>query len=145
VLDPGFAAAQPATLRFTASEEYGALLPPGSIFIPAANDRAPTVYGASGLMPRLGFVPSAPDTLPIYEVQERIQKADNSYTIVVKNNGFYPWTNNIEPPNPDLWPVWIVPPPYEEYSSDSPPKPQYPNRNPIVAVSRRTARLREIP
>jgi len=107
----------------------GALLPVGSIFIPAVNwwnGRGP------------GFVPHAPDALPIYEVVDR----PDDTTVIVKNNGFYPWVNVLGGQTAAHWPVWVIPPAFRE--RDSTGQPVFERRSPILAVARRYIRLREI-
>lgn len=126
----------PGTLLFTASASVGALLPRGSVFIPAANDSAPD-RPSSGQ--KAGFVPAAPDALPIYRVVSRTQNGDGSYTIEVENPGLYPWVDD----SADWWPVWVVPPPIE--GVDSARQPLYPDRASILAVARRYVRLHEVP
>jgi hypothetical protein len=87
--------------------------------------------------------------LPIYEVIER----PDATTVVTKFNGYYPMkgdTTNLPgifnaPVAPIEWPVWVIPPAYEELDSSSPRQPVFPNRSTIVAVARRYVRLREIP
>jgi hypothetical protein len=141
VLQSGFAA--PATLQFRVSTAIGPLLPPGTAFVPALNDFSPTSYPGPNIQ-HTGLVPSAPDICPVYEISDRVENSDGTYQIIVKNNGFYPWVDN--PSNPTLWPVWVIPPAFEEF--EDPPtnsRPAFPDRSPIVAVARRYVRLREVP
>lgn len=144
LLPPGHMA--PATLTFIAGPDVGALLPPGSIFIPAVNDLMPTALNPSYALPpalpvqAAGFVPSAPDVLPIYEVADRVERTDGSFDIVVKYNGFYPWIDaGLTAAN---WPVWIVPPAVDEVDGNG--NPVWPERSSIVAVSRRYIMLPEL-
>jgi hypothetical protein len=125
----------PPTLTFRCTRRLGALLPEGSIFIPAANDQR---YVPTGLPQQVGFVPSAPESLPIYEVVER----PDDTTVVVKNNGYYPW---LAPGlTAQAWPVWIIPPAFaERYPGLGPPI--YDDSSPILHVFRRTVTLRELP
>jgi len=135
----------PATLQFLASAVVGALLPVGSVIIPAEDDVCPAGLPGQNSPPTnppvqwAGFVPSAPGVLPIYYVVDRVTKADGTFVIIVKYNGYYPWTYNNNARN---WPVWVIPPAYEEGTSSN---PVLPNRSPILAVARRYVRLREIP
>ena len=136
-IQPG--APEPPTLQFLADACTGPLLPAGSIFIPAVNDRSPNaIVGVPGDQVA-GFVPHAPDVLPIYEVIDRIANADGTFNIIVKNNGFYPWTLDIEPMH---WPVWVIPPAFKELDGNG---PVYEDSSPIVAVARRIIRFRELP
>ena len=137
VLTAGFT--PPATLTFHAGAAIGALLPKGSIFIPAANDRRDP---AGGFPQATGFVPSAPDALPIYEVIDRVENAGGTYDIIVKNNGYYPWTASGDA---RYWPVWVIPPAVEEVTPGPPPVPVYSDRSPILTVMRRYIHLRELP
>ena len=124
----------PATIAFTCNAGFSGLFPVGSILIPARNDVAPSVL--IGAVP-IDFGPKAPTTLPIYEVVQR----PNDITVVVKFNAYYPRQGNARPPG-SQWPVWVIPPAYEEGTSLN---PVLPDRSPIVAVARRYVRLREIP
>jgi hypothetical protein len=130
----------PGTLRLGAASSDAPLIPVGSIVVPARNDRVPDAFGQPGNSATAGFVPSSLDTLPIYEVVDRVETT-TGYDIIVKDNGFYPWlaAGFIDPIN---WPVWVIPPAFEELSSG---QPVFPNRSPIVAVARRYVRLREVP
>ncbi len=132
----------PGTLRFRAAFSDGQLLPVGSILVPTRNDREPTKFSAiPPPVARAGFVPSSLDTLPIYEVVDRIE-VSNGYDIIVKDNGFHPWL--LEGfTNPINWPVWVIPPAFEELDASG--QPVFPDRSPIVAVARRYVRLREVP
>ena len=131
-------AAEAPTLQFLAYADTGPLLPAGSIFIPAVNDHMPTQLAGSQWA---GFVPHAPDVLPIYEVIDRIANADGTFNIIVKNNGFYPWiatgATNLN------WPVWVIPPAFKELDGGG--NPIYEDSSPIVAVARRIIRFRELP
>ncbi|MEW6250779.1 MAG: hypothetical protein AB1716_09035, partial [Planctomycetota bacterium] len=150
----------PATLRFVASSSLGPLLPPGSVFIPAVNDYLPTQIqdpnNPQAPWDIAGFVPTAPDTLPVYEVVDRVYNANSgTYDIIVRNNGYYPWVrtppggiNNgqIGLPFASLWPVWIIPPAYETRGTNpGVPQPLYPDESQILSVNRRYVRLRELP
>ena len=137
----------PPTLTFTCTREMGYLLPPGSVFIPALNDQCDDTAAAYIYYQRVGFVPSAPETLPIYEVLERIEdhRTPRSTTLIVKNPGYYPWTN----PNainvnsaPNLWPVWVIPPAFER--RDFSGQPVFESKSPIIKIVRRTITLPEI-
>ena len=116
-------------LTFGCTLEVGRLLPVGSIFIPAANDRL-----SSG---STGFVPHSPNSLPIYEVIER----PDLNTVVVENNGLYPWVSTGS--TAFNWPVWVIPPSYSSYDASN--QPDLEGRSPIISVARRLIRLREIP
>ena len=110
----------------------------GSIFIPAVNDQryVPSPIGVAQLV---GFVPSAPESLPIYEVVER----PDDTTVVVKNNGYYPWLNpGVAGLNAGAFPVWVIPPAFVERDSNG--QPVYERTSPILKVVRRTVTLREI-
>lgn len=130
----------PATLTFYCDPSMTGLLPVGSVFIPARNDVVPPLVANPAQ--RVGFGPPAPTTLPIYEVVQR----PNDGTVVVKYNGYYPMQGTVGTygpvTNPLQWPVWVIPPAYEELSGGS---PVFPDRSPILAVARRYVRLREIP
>jgi prepilin-type N-terminal cleavage/methylation domain-containing protein len=123
-------------LTFVASSEVGPLLPPGSIFIPAANDLAPPFCGGDQFS---GFVPSAPDALPIFEVAERTENTNGTFNITVKDNGYYPWLNS-KPT--DYWPVWVIPPAIEALAGG---QPAFPEQSPVLAVARRYICIREFP
>lgn len=144
-----------ANFVFTASDELGRLLPPGSILIPAANDNYPTLRNLPPWDPNppppnppvttnppasakrlTGFVPHMPNTLPIYEVIER----PDINTVVCKNNGAYPWV--AERLNASAFPCWIIPPSFVERSGG---QPVYDRRSPILAVHRRLIRIPELP
>ncbi len=126
----------PATLTFTCDASFTGLLPVGSILIPARNDVAPSNPMLTGATP-VNFGPPAPSTLPIYEVVQR----PNDTSVVVKFNGYYPrqGTFGVAPTD---WPVWVIPPAYEEGTSSN---PAFGDKSPILAVARRYVRLREIP
>jgi hypothetical protein len=128
----------PATLTFTCSALQSGLFPVGAIIIPARNDQAPPAVPSSEWV---RFSPLAPTVLPVYEVVERPDQT----SVVVKYNGYYPMQGDMGtyvPPPPLQWPVWVIPPAFEELSGG---EPVFPNRSPIVAVARRYMRLREVP
>jgi prepilin-type N-terminal cleavage/methylation domain-containing protein len=132
------AGAAPATITFSCTPVVGGLLPVGSILIPARNDVGPPAVGPGT---PVNFGPAAPSTLPIYEVMQR----PNDTTVIVKFNGYYPRGGVNGPtgtPDPLEWPVWVIPPAYEEGTSTN---PVFPDKSPILAVARRYVRLREVP
>lgn len=139
--------APPPTISFRAGPEVGQLLPPGSIIIPALNDLQPDDSLYNG--PHSGFIPNAPDALPIYEVIERVYDdptlgGSGEYDIVVKNNGFYPWVNPIG--DRRYWPAWIIPPAIEEVvGSGASATPVFSDKSPILAVARRVIHLQRVP
>ncbi len=143
-LNPNYVA--PPTLTFAAGLTVGQLLPVGSVIIPAVNDLLPTLLGYQSA----GFVPSAPDALPIYEVIEQVHHENNpgnpdddTYDIIVTNNGFYPWTSD---GNTWRWPVWVIPPAIDELVGPLGSQvPVYSDHSPILAVDRRYIQLTEIP
>ena len=146
VLRSSFAA--PPTLTFHCGPNDGRLLPPGSIFIPAVNDDRPNALQADPPPPtdtpvrRAGFVPHAPNALPIYEVIERsYDEGSDTYALTVKNNGFYPWVANGL--DGGAWPVWVIPPAFSEV--DSTGNPLYEGSSPILAWARRVIRFTEVP
>jgi prepilin-type N-terminal cleavage/methylation domain-containing protein len=129
----------PLTLTFRCTAEVGRLLPRGSIFIPAVNDQR--YMPQPGLRPVAGFVPSAPESLPIYEVAEVVEgPADQPWEIKVKSNGYYPWLT--DPTQPQAWPVWVIPPAFVERDADG--QPIYERSSPILNVVRRTVTLHEM-
>jgi hypothetical protein len=148
ISDPNWV--DPPTLRFLASPEVADLMPPGSVFIPALNDDDPSLLNNGGPTPNpwpnrmAGFVPHAPQVLPIYEV-ERIEPINSTTTaVIVKNNGFYPWTAlGTGADGAALWPVWVVPPAFKQLSSVG--CPVYEKRSPVVSVGRRFVHVREVP
>ncbi len=135
VLYSGF---QRKPLVFVADSLVGQLLPPGSVFIPAVNDTKPVICGGK---PWAGFVPSAPDVLPIFEVAERTDNGDGTYRITVKDNGYYPWLRT-GLTSPDYWPVWVIPPATDTFSGG---QPVFPDQSPVLAVARRYIHIREFP
>ncbi len=147
----------PATLTFetkapvTGGLAVGSLLPVGSILIPAVNDRRPSGIPGQTMPPDppeqwAGFVPSAPDALPIYEVTQRIRNADDSYQIIVKNNGYYPWVNTDLGKDPASWPVWVIPPAMEASEvGQSGEEPILGDRSPVLSVARRYVQLKRLP
>lgn len=135
-IDPPLAS-PPATLEFECNREVGWLLPPGSIFVPARNDEMTAAY-ADGRV-EAGFVPHAPQSLPIYEVVERIQprRVSDPYVIKVRNNGFYPFASNSPtgvPSAPDQWPVWVIPPAVKSSGGN---RQLFDRASPIIGVARR--------
>lgn len=134
------------TLTFICEPELGRVLPRGSLLIPARNDYRPVAFLGVPSPAWVGFLPSAPDELPIYRVVDRPDET----TVVVENNGFYPWIR-LAPPfagGPgrvvDLGgecPFWIIPPVFEERAGDG--QPLYEDRSPIVKVIRKVVRLPE--
>lgn len=157
----------PTTMTFSATVRVGDILPPGSVFIPAVNDDASSLletYALSGVAPPdasgravnriAGFVPHAPDALPIFEVLERraVTNAGGAtigYEIIVKNDGFYPWiAANLAGVGAGSWPVWIIPQPFTETRRDpafgNATLPVYENRSHILSVSRRIVTLPEV-
>jgi len=127
----------PATLRFTCTEGLSGLFPVGSVIIPARNDDSPDLVPDESS--RVGFGPIAPTTLAIYEVVAR----PDPTTVEVKYNGYYPRQGTNGTPPPGQWPVWVVPPAFEE--TDSNGDAILPDRSPILAVSRRYIHLSETP
>ena len=146
---PGFV--DPPTLGFLAGPETGALFVPGSIFIPAVNDVRPCALPNQNYLKPVqwaGFVPHAPQSLPVYEVErtEPVYAGPGSdVVIIVKNNGYYPWTNPaIGSGSAGLyWPVWVIPPAIKELDGSG--RPVYEKRSPIVAIGRRQIRFHQIP
>ncbi len=135
--------AEPATLTFTCSPEVSKLLPRGAIFLPAVNDDWPGLLSVAGdptPTRRAGFVPHSPSALPIYTVKER----PDDETVVVENNGFYPWLASGQ--DAESWPVWVIPPAARLDSTRPSNDPWELDRSsPVVAVERRFVRFREIP
>ncbi|MFO0839636.1 MAG: hypothetical protein U1D55_14060 [Phycisphaerae bacterium] len=129
----------PMYFTLAASNAMGSpdrLLPVGSIFLPAVNDgRTIGVNGFNSTVP--GFTPHSPTALPIYEVTAR----PDATTVVVKNNGFYPFIP--AGGSSANWPVWVIPPTFTQRSSVG--QPIFEKRTSVLAVSRRFVRLREIP
>jgi hypothetical protein len=141
VLDPDFL--DPPELRFECHKDLFEVLMPGSIFIPAVNCDRPTGLGAAPTAgPRLaGFVPHAPNTLPIYEVTRSADLGGENYEIVVKNNGYYPWVRATG--STADWPVWVIPPAITGWQPDG--TPIFDDRSPVLSVARRIVRLAEVP
>ena len=136
-------------LEFKCTRELGVLLPVGAVLIPARNDMSPTELVTPGPWPqpppafdRIGFVPSAPDALPIYEVIER----PDDTTVVVAGNGYYPWWDpSINAAAADQFPFWIIPPSFVSRAGSADRQPVYERSSPVVAVVRKVVRLHEIP
>ena len=146
-LTDSFRDTPPARLTFRCKPQVGQLLPPGSILIPARNDWAPNLLNAGagfpGQPPRAdyGFVPGAPDALPIYRVIER----PDLRTLVVENNGYYPW-NRLDRWNEQVaagMPFWVIPPAF--VSRDANGQPIFEQTSPILAVVRQVVTLPELP
>ena len=130
----------PPTLSFRCHPEVGALLPVGSVFIPAFND-ARYANLATGSDTRLsGFVPNAPEALPIYEVVDR----PDDETVIVENNAHYPWVASGNPGDTQYWPVWVIPPAFIEREPGPNGQPIYERTSPVLKVIRRVVTLREI-
>ncbi|MGE0480517.1 MAG: prepilin-type N-terminal cleavage/methylation domain-containing protein [Phycisphaerae bacterium] len=140
-------APRPANLVFKCSPGVSEILPVGSIFIPAVNDHFPNrgaIVATVGLGTQAnqtraaGFVPHSPTALPIFRVKER----PDDQTVIVENEGLYPWVNpTISPANqPEHWPVWVIPPAATLEGSTT----VFENRSSVVGVSRRFVRLPEI-
>jgi len=140
---PRFGGPPPGEMRFQCTLSLAPLFPKGTIFIPARNDDDPSLLGTGLPDPnsRVGFGPFAPTALPIYEVIGRTDGASTS-TIVVKFNGFYPRQGTGTPPAWE-WPVWVIPPAFEDVDPSG--NPVVPDESPIVGVARRYVRLREAP
>jgi hypothetical protein len=148
--------AAPATLQFYCAAPQSSLFPVGAIFIPARNDGGLGI--PSGVDPPVRFSPPpldlyhSPDILPIYEVVERVISSSLNFPppptlVVAKFNGYYPLQGSLGSyktlDNPATWPVWVIPPAFEELDGFG--QPVFPDRSPIVAVARRYVRLREVP
>jgi hypothetical protein len=142
-----------------AQQNIARLLPVDSVLIPAVNDNdafrqweddtAPpgskSTPMAYPLLRQVGFVPSDPDTLPIYKVVDRVEDASGSTTIVLEGNGVYPWHGNVpelQYGTPPYFLCWVIPPAFTE--RDASGQPVFERRSPIVTVARRTFRVPEI-
>lgn len=137
---------EPASLEFKCTLSVGEKLPAGSIFIPAVNDFNNSFPGQADGPGFVGFVPHAPDSLPIYEVTDRIRDdANGEYRIIVKNNGTYPWVDPGVSDGPDAWPVWIIPPAVKPESGQNNSLQVFETRSPIIGVARRYIRFPEVP
>ncbi len=125
------------TLTFKVSQTLGSMLPVGSIFIPALNDARTNCADRAS-----GFVPHAPESLPIYEVVQR----PDPRTVIVKNNGFYPWVASNNPQDTMAWPVWVIPPAFASRGMNADrvnSQPVFENQSPILTVLRKVVRLPE--
>jgi len=123
----------PTTLEFECTEEVFALMPEGSVFIPARNDFNPGALAASPPQPfdRVACFPTLTDSTPVYEVKERVER-NGRYYIVVKNEGFYPpFQGRV---NPEQWPVWVIPPSFETFGPRK--VPNFDRRSPVLKVVR---------
>ncbi len=131
----------PGKVVFKITQAIDPLLPVGSVIIPAVDDDrdwtpAGIVGNPNAIPRRAGFVPHSPATLPIYEVIER----PDSATVVVANNGIYPW---VAPGlDAESFPCWIIPPAFNERDVNG--QPVYDRKTPVVAVLRRIVRLPEV-
>ncbi len=127
-----------STLSFRVSADLSALFPVGAVFLPARNDDDPYWMKSGG---DVGLGPRAPTALPVYEVIER----PDDTTVVTAFNGFYPratdTTGNNGTPDVRLWPVWVVPPTVTGSGDNL----EFSEESPVVAVSRRYIRVRELP
>ncbi len=145
-----FGIADRPTLEFRCSPRLGDILPVGSILIPARNDYRPTAL-LGNQADWAGFVPSAPDELPIYRVVDR----PSDTVVLVENNGFYPWLSgaaagvSIGGVTPRVildtngeFPFWVIPPSFEDRLQDG--TPLFERRSPILKVARRLIRLPEV-
>lgn len=126
----------PPTLTFECSPEVARLLPVGAQFIPARNDDLPQGLGAR----LLGYLPSAPQSAPIYRVIDR----PSATAVVVENNGLYPFAYPGTPfANPisagAQWPVWVIPPAFSQRDGNG--QPLYDRQSPIVFIARRLVTL----
>jgi hypothetical protein len=128
-----------ATLEFQCHDNVARLLAAGSVLIPARNDTA-----LSGIAPRArqcAFIPSSPDTLPIYKVQSVTDIATTNFsTVTVEFNGSYPFLDTGVAPS--VFPFWVVPPSFTD--RDRSGQPMYDRKSPIVLVSRRIVRVPEV-
>ncbi len=130
------------TLTFKVSRTVGSMLPVGSIFLPALND-VRDVQPPDCSLRQTGFVPHAPETLPVYEVVQR----PDATTVVVKNNGFYPWVVSNNPQDTMAWPVWVIPPAFLSRGPNADGatnQPVFENQSPILTVLRKVVRLPEV-
>lgn len=131
----------PAFMRFTINPNYSALFPEGGIFIPARND---DYEDAEIVIPEnylVKFGPISPTVLPIYEVAER----PDDQTVLVQYNGYYPMRGDRTPlsaSSAGLWPVWVIPPAFEERDSDGDPLLE--DKSPVLKVHRFFINLPEI-
>lgn len=126
-------------LIFKCKPNVGRLLPVGSVFIPARNDVMPDHYHPL-LQRNAGFAPYDPHALPIFTVVER----PDDTTVVVDNNGVYPWltpSGSAPDDNAIAWPIWVIPPAHVE--RDSTNSPIFDSRTCVIGVSRRYVRLPE--
>lgn len=127
----------PPNLPLRCDPNLGRLLPVGSYIIPAVNDDLAQDGPPPPDRRKVGFVPHAVDTLPIYKVVQR----PDSTTVVVENNGFYPWLGSGV--REEAFLCWVIPPAHT--LRDGSGQPIFEKRSPIVSVARRTIRLPEIP
>ncbi len=131
----------PAFMRFTINPNHSALFPEGGIFIPARND---DYEDAEIVIPEnylVKFGPISPTVLPIYEVAER----PDDQTVLVQYNGYYPMRGDRTPlsaSSAGLWPVWVIPPAFEERDSDGDPLLE--DKSPVLKVHRFFINLPEI-
>ena len=152
VIDSHFGLSPRVTFR--CQPEVGKLLAAGAVVIPALNDQrfVPQVSSIPGFTPPaqyVGFVPSCPESLPIYTVIEsRPPNAGSSETdweVVCEGNSFYPWVNpalGLADPG-QFFPVWVIPPAFDQRDSVT-GQPIFDREASVMAVLRRTIRLPEI-
>lgn len=134
----------PTTLSFRASVFVGAMLAPGAVIIPAANDDFPDSIPplAAGQNPvrHAGFVPHCPTQLPLFRVKQRhFDTNANQYVVEVDCNGFYPWYFRGGLQGVRDWPVWIIPPAFTETTGG---RPVFEDAG-VLAVGRRFVRFPE--
>lgn len=124
----------PVTLEFECNVEVFNLMPAGSVFVPARNDFNPGAFATSPVLDpfnRVATFPTTTDSVPVYEVKERVER-DGRFYIVVNNNGFYPPFDGRV--NPREWPVWVIPPSFESFGPGK--VPNFDRRTPVLKVVR---------
>lgn len=156
VLGPSPNPPPPETVTFRASNFVGSMLLPGSVIIPAANDDypdsinpVPTTVPLGGYIPvrGAGFVPHSPTELPIYRVRQRTVDPSSpgsapSYLIEIECNGFYPWVFDKGPSGVRDFPVWIIPPAFQDIDRNT-RQPVYEDAG-VLSVGRRFVRIPEL-
>ncbi len=146
VFDNSFTGAQTPTLEFRCSAEVGRLLPAGAIFIPAVNDDWPSnpvipspPTPRALFAPRVGFVPNTSD-MQIFTVVETTFDGDEAI-VLVENKGVYPWVNRGNGFDAQHWPVWVIPPAFEQRVGGD---PLFEDRSPVLLTQRRVIRIPEV-